>query len=197
MTHGTLIAALTVAALAVATAAACATPPRAPTHDAPQAHKGERPPASVLDAQPGFNGIGPLRFGMTAAQARTAWGLPLHGEAPEQDPQACYYLSPQAGSRGLLFMVEGGRFVRVDVTTPAKTAPGGGRVGMPTRELEKLYAGRLATARGKYDAGSTVLTVMAPGGAPAKLVFTTSADGVVTAWRIGTPPQVDYVEGCG
>lgn len=194
MTHTSLLAGLAMIALV----AAAAVPAAAPAQSAPQARKGAPLPAvSVLDAQPGFNGIGPLRFGMTAAQARAAWGLPLHGEAPEQDPQACYYLSPQAGSHGLLFMVEGGRFVRVDVTTPAKTAPGGGRVGMPTRELEKLYAGRLATARGKYDAGSTVLTVMAPGGAPAKLVFTTSAAGVVTAWRIGTPPQVDYVEGCG
>jgi hypothetical protein len=30
----------------------------------------------------------------------------------------------------------------------------------------------------------------------ATLVFEIDADGRVTAWRAGLPPQVDYVEGC-
>ncbi|TQC57293.1 lectin, partial [Pantoea dispersa] len=29
------------------------------------------------------------------------------------------------------------------------------------------------------------------------LVFETDAAGKVVAWRVGLPPQVDYVEGCG
>jgi hypothetical protein len=28
------------------------------------------------------------------------------------------------------------------------------------------------------------------------LLFATDADGRVNEWRIGVPPQVDYVEGC-
>jgi len=41
-----------------------------------------------------------------------------------------------------------------------------------------------------------VLRVTAPQGTGA-LVFETDAQGRVTRWRAGVPPQVDYVEGCG
>lgn len=34
-------------------------------------------------------------------------------------------------------------------------------------------------------------------GSEAVLPFETDAQGRVEEWRIGLPPQVDYVEGCG
>ena len=34
-------------------------------------------------------------------------------------------------------------------------------------------------------------------GSEAVLVFETDEAGRVQEWRIGLPPQVDYVEGCG
>ncbi len=34
-------------------------------------------------------------------------------------------------------------------------------------------------------------------GSEAVLLFETDAQGRVEEWRIGLPPQVDYVEGCG
>lgn len=158
---------------------------------------GPQPARSVLDAMPDFSGIGPLRFGMTAQQMRKAWGLPLHGEAPAQDPQACHYLQPRKDDTSLLFMVEQDRFVRVDVRTPRIIAPGGGHVGMSAARIETLYPGRVQSAPGKYDAAAKVLSVPAPQGGRARLVFETDASGKVIAWRVGVPPQVDYVEGCG
>ena len=41
-----------------------------------------------------------------------------------------------------------------------------------------------------------MLTITAPDGSPAKLVFQVDGVGSVTGWRVGLPPQVDYVEGC-
>ena len=87
---------------------------------------------------PDYNGVGPLHFGMTAAQMRTAWGAPLAGEAPAGDPGACHYLSLREGDSSELLMVEGGRFVRVDVRKASLVAPGGGRVGMRVAQLRKL-----------------------------------------------------------
>ena len=29
-----------------------------------------------------------------------------------------------------------------------------------------------------------------------RVIFETDAEGTVTEWRVGLPPQVDYVEGC-
>jgi hypothetical protein len=164
-------------------------PPPRPVNDLP--------PRSLIDAMPDFGGIGPLRFGMTAEQMRKTWGVPLYGEGPANDPQACHYLRPGKDDYGLLFMVEGDRFVRVDVKTDTKAAPGGGRVGMDAGQIEKLYAGRTTATPGKYDGGAKVLSIAAPGSVEAKLVFETDASGLVKSWRIGLMPQVGYVEGCG
>ena len=41
-------------------------------------------------------------------------------------------------------------------------------------------------------AGSVAITA----GIIGVLLFETNAEGNVASWRIGVPPQVDYVEGC-
>ena len=67
---------------------------------------------------------------------------------------------------------------------------------MDEAELQKLYHGALQSMPHKYVEGGHTLSVAASGVSPARLVFETGADGKATAWRIGLPPQVDYVEGC-
>jgi hypothetical protein len=94
------------------------------------------------------------------------------------------------------FMFEGGRFVRYDVGTTKETAPGGGRVGMDAARVRALYGERVTSQPHKYVAGASYLRIAAPQGDSA-LVFETDAQGRVTRWRVGVPPQVDYVEGCG
>lgn len=157
---------------------------------------GTLPPRAVGNAQPDFNGIGPLRFGMTAQQMRKAWGVPLYGEAPLKDPLACYYLRLRKDDYGLLLMIEGGKFVRADVRKDSIPAPGGGRVGMTGDAMRKLYAGRIQTAPNKYDPPAQTLRVVPLHNEPARLVFEVDARGKVRSWRVGVPPQVDYVEGC-
>lgn len=65
-------------------------------------------------------------------------------------------------------MIEDGKFVRYDVGTPDRVAPGGG---------------------GQY------LRVPAEA-SQGWLVFETDASGEVTSWRAGVTSQVDYIEGC-
>jgi len=155
------------------------------------------PARSVYDAQPDFRGLGPLRFGMSAEQMREKWGNPLYGDAPANDPHACYYLRPRKDDYGLLLMVEGGKFVRVDMRNDSRIiAPGGGRVGMTADALRKLYAERMESTPNKYDPAAYTLRITPPHDDHARLVFETDAKGKVTSWRIGLPPQVDYVEGC-
>ncbi len=66
---------------------------------------------------------------------------------------------------------------------------------MTEDQLRALYGARLQGSPHKDVEGGKYLSVEAPGGA--KLVFETGADGKVSSWRVGLPPQVDYVEGCG
>ncbi|WP_050946544.1 hypothetical protein, partial [Xanthomonas sacchari] len=143
-----------------------------------------------------IDGYGDLRLGMPAAQARAAWGGELDGQ-----PSAgsnCYVLRPRwaKGNNQFGLMVEDDTLVRYDVRTAKETAPGGGKVGMGLANLRALYAGRLEEQPHKYVEGAKVLRVREPG-QPGVLVFETDAAGKVIAWRVGLPPQVDYVEGCG
>ncbi|MCD9029295.1 lectin [Luteimonas sp. BDR2-5] len=149
----------------------------------------------VVDGVITFEGFGPAGFGADAEQVRMAWGNDL-GDAQPSEPGGCYYLIPQPlGSAGyrIAFMVEGDRFSRIDVRNNGYTAPGGGKVGMDRADIDRLYAGRVEASPHKYVDGAQYLRVRDGGAA---LVFETDADGKVTEWRIGVPPQVDYVEGC-
>ena len=145
-----------------------------------------------------FEGFGPAKFGATAEAVRQAWGGDL-GDAQPSEPGGCYYLIPQPlGSEGYrtAFMVEGDRFARIDVRDASVTAPGGAKVGMTGDEVRALYPGRGEEQPHKYDPEGKVLRVAAGAGGDAALVLELDKDGRVDEWRVGVPPQVDYVEGC-
>ncbi|TWT16896.1 hypothetical protein [Luteimonas wenzhouensis] len=210
----------TVLVLSFAALAGCDGGPTAPAGPPPAV----QPPAPAGPAQPGepaspsrpsaapagplridgaaegalrFDGFGPVRFGDDAQAVRQAWGGDL-GAAGPVEPGGCHYLIPQPlGPEGyrIAFMVEGDRFVRVDVADPSIEAPGGARVGMAGDAVRALYPGRVAEQPHKYDPDGRVLRVAAPAGEGA-LVLELDADGRVDEWRVGIPPQVDYVEGC-
>lgn len=145
-----------------------------------------------------LDGYGPLRFGMTVDEMRAAWGATLHGAPPDGGPDACYYLNVvgEGATPYLAFMLDGGRFVRYDVSNDALLAPGGGRRGMAEAELQALYRGSLQASPHEYVDGGKYLGFDTSGVAPSRLVFETDAQGRVTEWRVGLSPQVDYVEGC-
>ena len=76
-------------------------------------------------------------------------------------------------------------------------APGGGRVGMSLGELQQLYPERADLGPDKYDPQAQHLRVRPEQEGHGIIDFALGADGKVSAWRVGLPPQVDYVEGCG
>lgn len=178
-------------------AAGAASPDASPAGPAPQAGGGslrvDRPAEGTIS----FAGFGPARFGAESEQVRIGWGGDL-GDARPSEPGGCYYLVPQPmGAEGYrtAFMIEGERFVRIDVRDASVTAPGGARVGMTVDEVRALYPA-LEEQPHKYDPAGKVLRVADPGGGEAALVLEVDAQGRVDEWRVGLPPQVDYVEGC-
>lgn len=189
-----------------ATAPAAAPVADQPTDDVPPANAPQPTtpaPASTTaaGAMPAegtitFAGFGPARFGAGAEAVRQAWGRELNA-SPGQDA-VCYYLIPQSPpGEGYVvaFMIEAGKFARIDVAREVVTAPGGGEIGMSADQIESLYADVKRQGH-KYVEGGEYLRVADPEGGEGVLVFETEADGIVDEWRIGVPPQVDYVEGC-
>lgn len=146
-----------------------------------------------------FQGFGPANFGATQEEVRMAWGGDL-GDAKPDQAGGCYYLIPQpVGTDGYrtAFMIEGDKFVRIDVRRDDVTAPGGGKVGMTKAQVAALYAG-IEEQPHKYTDG-LYLRIKDAAGGNGVLLFEADGkgdDAKVTAWRIGVPPQVDYVEGC-
>lgn len=166
------------------------------------------PPATVEDVPPGglpapgtitWQGFGSAAFGADQEAVRQSWGRDLGTPRPDE-PGGCYYLIPQpqdGDGFSVAFMIEGDRFSRIDVLAPQVEAPGGGRVGMRAEDVERLHAGRVETLPHKYLFGARYLRIEAPQGEGSVLVFETTDDGDISQWRIGVPPQVDYVERCG
>ena len=170
-----------------------------PYEDVPPA---TAPPGSVMpgqsaatDSGASWDGFGDAQFGMDDEQVKLVWPGELDGAAAEGS--SCYHLSPagQTDISRFAMMFEDGLFVRYSVSADDIVAPGGGKRGMDTAQIEALYPGRVTSSAHEYVPGGQYLRIKEEGAAHV-LVFETDASGTVTEWRVGMPPQVDYVEGC-
>ena len=158
-------------------------------------------PASApdgVDTQASFAGYGDVKFGIAAADMEKAWGGELKALGKDANP-SCYFMTPKwvKTPAEFAFMIGDGKFARYGTDSAKYIAPGGGKVGMDKAGIGKLYANIDAQPH-KYTDGE-VLRVGDPAGGNAVLVFETDGKGdaaKVVEWRVGVPPQVDYVEGC-
>jgi len=166
----------------------------------PTAEPAPMPPvdAPAPGAAIAWTGVAGVAFGTAPDALRTAWPGGALPDAPVA-PGLCHFLyaqpKPQDGY-GVAFMVEGDKFVRVDVEAPDVIAPGGGHAGMTADAIRAAYAGRIEEQPHKYLEGGKYLVVSPADGGTARLVFEVDAAGNVTGWRLGLPPQVNQVEGC-
>jgi hypothetical protein len=148
-----------------------------------------RPADSVITER----GLGPLRAGMTIAEAVTALDGALAVPA-EYDSTECDYATWRGGPRGVHVMIDQGRIARIEVDSTGVATAAGARVGDSEDRIQSLYPGRVTVTPHKYEDGH-YLTVNAVGDSSLAIVFETSK-GRVTRYRAGRRPAVEYVEGC-
>lgn len=146
-----------------------------------------------------FDGYGDIRFGTMATGMGKAWGGELETVGKEYN-ESCYFMTPNwvKTPSEFNFMIGDGKFVRFGTESVKFVAPGGGKVGMDKAEIGKRYAGRVEEQPHKYTDGQ-YLRIRDPAGGNGVLIFETDAKGdgaKVTEWRVGVPPQIDYIEGC-
>lgn len=140
------------------------------------------------------SGIGPIRIGMTAAEADAALGNQLTTPATAEP---CGYASSRKLPRGVRLMVVNGRIARVEVDTGRVATSTGARIGDAESRVLQLYGGNVTTTPHKYVEGAHYLTVTpsAPADSAHRIVFETKGSRV-TRYRAGALPAVEWVEGC-
>jgi len=138
-------------------------------------------------------GVGPIRFGMTLAEASKALGRRV---VVDDSTEACTFADIDISGHRFSFMVEDRRLVRVDFyddTTVTTTA--GARIGMIEDSLKLLYRGHIRVERHAYEEEGHYIIYVPPTDTSRRIVFETSR-GRVFRWRAGLHPPVEYVEGC-
>lgn len=140
------------------------------------------------------DGIGPVRIGMTLAEARDALGTTLSPQVLE--PGGCGYATSETLPDGVSLMVVGDIIARLDVARGDVETAAGARIGQPEEGVLELYFGRIRVEPHNYTApDGHYLIVDTPGDPRHRIIFET--DGArVTSYRAGQLPQVGWVEGC-
>ena len=145
-------------------------------------------------------GFESVQIGMTTDAAETSLGSALAPRA-NPDPLGCVQGKRVDGNDPqILYMIEGGKITRIDVT---KTAPEGEKpvtsemgigIGSTEAEIERVYGAKAKQEPHPYtyEEGGHLYTVESGNNA---LIFETYG-GKVTVFRAGAHPQVDYKESC-
>jgi hypothetical protein len=165
----------------------------------------QQPPAQTIDrARPSAgtsftiapNSFGPLRVGMTVAQAAKAMGGGFG--APAGYSGGCGYAVLVKAPKGLAVMLDQGKIARFEVRSGGIATTEGARIGDTEARIKSLYGSAVTSAPHKYLQGGHYLTVTPPAGAEGayKIIFETDGKQV-TEFRSGKSPEVEQVERCG
>lgn len=148
--------------------------------------------ANAADWTMRFDGIGPLKVGMTFDEANVQLEKRLRRTPDDLRPSAsCDYLETP-GHPGVNLMFIDDKLARVDVLR--RDAPiRGNAIGGDERSLLPAYAGA-SKAPGAYDASETEWTMLSPDGGLA--IRITTADHHITGAIGGEAKAVAYIEEC-
>lgn len=138
-------------------------------------------------------GIGPLRVGMSVAEARAALG----GEFPMVDSAlGCAHVALTRVPGRVLAMIVDSRVARIEVKDRAVATASGARVGDSEARIHSLYPGRVQVEPHKYTDGHYLIVMPEAAAERAnRLIFETDGRHVLE-YRAGPLPAVAWVEGC-
>lgn len=137
--------------------------------------------------------VGPVRFGMTMAQALVATGGRLR---VDDCNETCCSVS-LTGSEDVSFLAEDGVITRVQVTTPGIRTLSGRGVGDTEAAIQRAFPGQIRAEEHTYDENGHYLVFLPRDRADQSHGIIFDTDGQrVTGVRAGLWPSVGYVEGC-
>ena len=141
-----------------------------------------------------INGIGPIRVGMTVAEAERASGVRLvraYGDG------ACAVVAPQGRPEDLRFIVTNGRIATVETFNPLIQTVSGANVGDRVDEVLAIYPGRIEVRPSEtVPNGQDLIFVPQDQGDLNFRVYFVTQNGQVITIRVGRLPEVGWPEGC-
>lgn len=142
-----------------------------------------------------FTTYGPARIGMSPRALESALGVKLKRYEPDEDSEACEYVTASRGYEGVSFMLLNQRLARIDVSSPKVRTRSGVHIGSSQEEVLALYPGRIEESAHAYTApDGSYLTMFSPDKQHG-MRFETD-HGKVTVYYAGTAEAVQYIEGC-
>ena len=142
-------------------------------------------------------GYGPVRVGMTIAQAERALSAPLVPADDSSPADGCWHVKPARGHQGVQFMVQQGRISRASLwgdPSPIRTVRGVG-IGDPEAKVRRLYGPHLRSEPHAYDGPSAhYLTYWTRNGSRG-VRFETDDHGRVQTIHAGDR-SIQLIEGC-
>lgn len=146
--------------------------------------------ASNFNWELSFNGLGPIKIGMTLQEAEKVSDIKLNSN--EQNNE-CFIAKPE-GFKGLSFMVVDGRIARVDVSSDEFATGKGTRVGDSEAMLKESYKETLKTEPHKYIENGHYFTLENQEDHTA-IQFDTDGSKIISI-HSGGADAVYLVEGC-
>ena len=144
----------------------------------------------------GLRSFGPVRYGMTLAEASRALGEHLEpGE--EETSEGCSSVTPRSIPRGATLMVIHGRIERVDIEATGILTVSGVQVGSTEEEVHRVYPGqiRLRPHPDEPEWHYLIFVPRNPADPAFGIIFETDGHRV-QSYRAGRRPAVSYTEGC-
>lgn len=168
-----------------------------------------------------FEGLGPIRIGMTEVQLEKMGFSDPYRSADwqtDEEYESCHYLSNEAKYPGVGFMINDGRLVRIGIGSNDKginwKTLSGATLGMSETEVAAIYGGWMKMDHHPYmgDSGSYLILVSRDG--RYRMIFETAIsddsgtkyssapskgpnpEKRVTDFRAGLSGPVGYIEGC-
>ena len=152
-----------------------------------------RAAADAAPARVGADGYGKLRIGMSASAARAALGAAWSDNGAGRG-EGCRHVRIAEPSSTVRAMVVGETVARVEVDSGTIVTDRGARVGDSEERIDSLYRGLVRVEPHKYTDGH-YLVVTPAADSTRRIIFETDGN-VVTRYRAGRMPEVEWVEGC-
>jgi hypothetical protein len=158
--------------------------------------RGDGPTVTNYPWHVGLRGVGPVRYGMTLAEASRALGEAV--STTRDYGSGCVYVFPKSVPAGVSFIVVSGLVERVDVRSGDVATWSGAHIGSTEAEVKALYLGRIQVTEHAYTGPQGHYLTFVPRDAADsafRIVFETDGHAV-TMYRAGRRPVVEYIEGC-